>query len=183
MTISELYNAINSENPHFPVIRMLEGVEIFENYLNAGMIARFISAQHDGDDVIRFDLVVTEFDEFNTQFEHNNYYDKHGVPCLTARESDNYLESFPVFVDLDLDIDDVFELVSSETVKELNDPFKTFQNALRAAQSKRPSVYSSYSLETVDSLAVFLFMKGDNVSPLAIATRGCLEALSDKGKN
>lgn len=179
MTLSELFSAVNSDNPIQPVIRMLEGVDIFEDYLEAGMAARVVGADHDGDDVIGVDLVLTEFDEYNRQFETSCYYDENGTPCLTARESGNYSERMKVFIDTNLDLSGIFELLGDNEQTMLVDPKKTFNSSLRVAQGKRPSELSSYSLANVNDLALHLFIAGDNASPLAIATRGYLKSLSN----
>lgn len=176
MLISTLFSTVNSENPAHPVIRMLEQVAIFENYLEPGMLARVVGMRHDGDDVLIADLVLTEFDDYNKQFETNHYYDKNGVPCLTARESGNFSETLALYLDLEMDAEKVFELIPSEAVAEFTDPITSFERVLSEAQAKNRHELGCYSLSSLRELAMHLFMKGDVKSPLAVATRSCLSA-------
>lgn len=75
-----------------PVVTFQKPIEDMEGYLEAGMRGRLVASneQRGG----RFEIYVdlTEFDNFNKQFESANYYDKSGVPCLTARQAGNYKE-------------------------------------------------------------------------------------------
>lgn len=79
------------------IIQFTSKIEDMEAYPEAGMRARIVSIDekdthmkdlHDHMYIITFDY--SEFDEFNEQFESANYYDKHGVACLTAREAKMY---------------------------------------------------------------------------------------------
>ena len=176
MSVSELYTAVNSINPVQPVIRVLEGIETFEGYLEPGMVARVVGAKLDGDDVIIFDLVLTEFEEHNKQFEKANYFDKNGEACLNAREANCYSEEMKIFTDKGLDSGFFAEYLNQKDENSLKDPVKTFELTLQKAKSKNPSSFGQFSINNIKDLALFLFLKSENASPLAIATRSCIKS-------
>jgi hypothetical protein len=79
------------------VVQFTQKIEDMESYPEGGMRARIVSLNEkdthmkDPRDhlyVIEFDY--SEFDEFNENLEKSNYYDKHGIACLTAREANMY---------------------------------------------------------------------------------------------
>lgn len=99
-----------------PVVTFRPSVLVYENYMEPGMRGRLVSISNERDDMFRLLIDFTEFDEFNQQFESRNYYDKNGVPCLTARESGYYKGSGHIYVDNDSEVD-FFEIEESERLK------------------------------------------------------------------
>lgn len=75
-----------------PVVTFTAHVLDMEIYLEPGMRGRLVSASHRHDGMFKLEVDLTEFDEFNKQFESANYFDKAGVACLTAREAGYYPE-------------------------------------------------------------------------------------------
>lgn len=74
-----------------PVVRFTSVIEDIEGYLEAGMMARITKVtEPDTDGVFQVFYDLSEFDEYNRQFEKANYYDSNMVPCLTAREKGYY---------------------------------------------------------------------------------------------
>ena len=78
------------------VVTFTKNIEDMEAYPEAGMKARIARIDvdtsstdlHDHMYTITFDY--SEFDQFNTQFESANYYNRDHVACLTAREANMY---------------------------------------------------------------------------------------------
>lgn len=75
-----------------PVVTFMKPFDNMEGYLEAGMRGRLAGVGNQHDDMFRLHIDLTEFDDFNKQFESANYFDDHGKPCLTARESGYYKE-------------------------------------------------------------------------------------------
>lgn len=70
-----------------PVVTFKAPVLDKEGYLETGMRGRLVAVSHEHDDMFKLHVDLSEFDDFNRQFESANYYDKDGVPRLTAREA------------------------------------------------------------------------------------------------
>lgn len=75
-----------------PVVTFQQPIQDMEGYLEAGMRGRLMAVSNQRDDMFQLHVDLTEFDDFNKQFESANYYDKSGVACLTARQSGYYKE-------------------------------------------------------------------------------------------
>lgn len=81
-----------------PVVTFAKPVEDQESYLEGGMRGRLVGVLRDEEEYISLAVDLTEFDEFNKQYEKANYYDKSGVARLTAREAGFYKPSESVYV-------------------------------------------------------------------------------------
>lgn len=66
-------------------------IEDAESYPEPGMRAMALRYTQDSDpEVCRVEFDFSAFDEHNKALESANYYDKKGVPCLTARQAGSY---------------------------------------------------------------------------------------------
>jgi len=89
-----------------PVVTFKAPILDKEGYLEAGMRGRLVAVSNEHDDMFKLHVDLSEFDEFNRQFESANYYDKDRVPRLTARESGFYKEpKDEVYVGNDEEVD------------------------------------------------------------------------------
>lgn len=61
-----------------------------EDYPEAGMRAKLLSATSDGDGIIIVTVDYTPFEAHNATLESANYFDARGNPTLTAREAGFY---------------------------------------------------------------------------------------------
>ena len=89
------------------VIEFTKGIEADEGYADAHNDVRQDEMVH----VLYVDY--SEFDEHNQKFEQNTYYDKDGVPCLSARQAGYYHPQDHIYIGTDLHavlIDPVTEL-------------------------------------------------------------------------
>jgi hypothetical protein len=80
-------------------IQFTSDIEEMEAYPEGGMCARIvdiiahdISSEDLQDHLYKIVFDYSEFDQFNVHLEASNYYDKHGIACLTAREANMYKE-------------------------------------------------------------------------------------------
>lgn len=73
-----------------PVVTFTAAVLDKESYLEAGMRGRLVATSAGRNDMFKLYIDLSEFEDFNRQFESANYYDKNGVPRLTAREAGFY---------------------------------------------------------------------------------------------
>lgn len=88
-----------------------------ESYVEPGMRAVLTRFRFDSDpDVCVLTVDYTPFDEFNKKFEQPNYYDKHGDPCLTAREAGQYSTTEDLFFMANDPLDGLLQLQESKTV-------------------------------------------------------------------
>lgn len=102
------------------VIEFTKGIEADEGYADAHMRARLTGYIYNRHNDVRQDEMVhvlyvdySEFDEHNQKFEQNTYYDKDGVPCLSARQAGYYHPQDHIYIGTDLHavlIDPVTEL-------------------------------------------------------------------------
>ncbi len=81
-----------------PVVTFTKRVEDQESYLEGGMRGRLIAVMRNEEEYISLAVDLTEFDDFNRQYEKANYYDKSGVARLTAREAGFYKPVESVYV-------------------------------------------------------------------------------------
>lgn len=89
-----------------PVVTFTAPILDKEGYLEAGMRGRLVAVSNEHDDMFKLHVDLSEFDDFNRQFESANYYDKDGVPRLTARESGFYkAPKDEIYVDNNEDVD------------------------------------------------------------------------------
>ncbi len=87
----------------FPVVTFTKDIVNCEGYFEPGMRGRLRSVRNSGDDVVIFTVDLSEFEEFNKQFETANYYDKNHVACLNAREAGLYNVKEQYYADCDLE--------------------------------------------------------------------------------
>lgn len=77
-------------------IQFKEAITEIDAYPEPGMRARIVSIEpvevknDPAYDVYKIIFDYSEFDDFNTNFESSNYYDKRGQACLTARQAGFY---------------------------------------------------------------------------------------------
>jgi hypothetical protein len=78
-------------------IQFTKKIEDMEAYPENGMRARIVSIDESDthspslhDHMYRITFDYSEFDDYNKALESSNYYDRMGVPCLTAREAGMY---------------------------------------------------------------------------------------------
>lgn len=90
-----------------------KAIEEGEGYLERGMRARLTGVADMGDDIFVFTADVTPFAAHNKGLESANYFDKAGIPTLTASESGHYPEGGieRVYCDKDPDIGSLFVLL------------------------------------------------------------------------
>ena len=101
-----------------PVVTFKHDVLNFECFCEPGMRAQITSCVFDSLDMIKIVVDYTQFEEFNKQFETSNYYDEHGVACLTAREADQYENTETIYFMIDHDdLDSVLEVEQSAMMK------------------------------------------------------------------
>ncbi len=72
------------------VVSFLAPVLNKEVYLEPGMKGRLAGISDRDDEIFMLQIDLSEFDEFNKQFESANYFDKNGNACLTARQAGYY---------------------------------------------------------------------------------------------
>lgn len=89
-----------------PVVTFKPPIDDKECYLEPGMRGRLVLVTDKHDDIFKLQVDLTEFDDFNRQFESANYFDKNGQACLTAREA-GYLKApqEDIYVGLDDEVD------------------------------------------------------------------------------
>lgn len=106
------------ENLVGKTIQFTDKVLLYEVYAEPGMkavVSGFIYNMYedlpDSKDVCHaVYMTYTKFDEFNKKKEPKDYFDKNGVPCLTAREANLYQEVDDVnYFDKDLPFEVVEE--------------------------------------------------------------------------
>lgn len=108
------------------IVEFTPRIEEMEAYAETGIRARILSITAEGTSrkeldehiyIIKFDY--SEFDEFNTRYETANYYDKNGVPCLTARQSGFYNPQEKIYFGTPLKwpFEDYFNVVDSKTAE------------------------------------------------------------------
>lgn len=113
------------------IVRFLPSIEDMEGYAEPEMMARIVGIKekdtnspslHDHLYEITFDF--TEFEGHNLSFESANYYDKNGVPCLTARQANFYEPKETVYFGSPLlwPFEKYFEVIDGEA-KKLVDEF------------------------------------------------------------
>lgn len=91
MTILEIAKRIISDSTISPnEIQFTKKAEDLESYPEEGMRALLVGARIIDEDVVVLTMDYRKFDEFNKTIESSNYYDKSGVPRLTAREAGCY---------------------------------------------------------------------------------------------
>ena len=89
-----------------PVVTFKAPILDKEGYLETGMRGRLVAVSNEHDDMFKLHVDLSEFDDFNRQFESANYYDKDGVPRLTAREAGFYkVPKDELYVGNDEDVD------------------------------------------------------------------------------
>lgn len=88
-----------------PVVTFGKSVEDQESYLEAGMRGRLVGVLRDEHEYISLAVDLTEFDDFNRQYEKANYYDKSGVARLTAREAGFYKPTESVYMGPDDEVE------------------------------------------------------------------------------
>jgi len=107
-----------------PVVTFKDRIEDSESYAEPGMRARVMSAKGpDSDSVLSIEFDFDAFDEHNRLFERANYYDKHGVPRLTAREAGQYKGRDSIYFELDQLLDGLM-IVEAESQVALFEEFK-----------------------------------------------------------
>lgn len=72
------------------VVTFLSPVLDKEAYLEPGMRGRLAGISDLNGEIFKLQVDLSEFDEFNKQFESSNYFDKNGHACLTARQVGYY---------------------------------------------------------------------------------------------
>lgn len=91
MTGAELAQLVSDGSQ--PVVTFKPPILEQEGYLEAGMRGRLVAVSNEPDGIVKFRVDLAEFDDFNRAFESANYFDKAGVPCLTAREAGYYKDA------------------------------------------------------------------------------------------
>ena len=90
-----------------------ERIEDFEVYPENGMKARIEACRRTGDGCVMMVFDYTEFDRHNAALESANYYDKMGVPCLTARQAGMYSATGdPIYFEADEDPGEYFQRIA-----------------------------------------------------------------------
>ncbi|MGG2091293.1 hypothetical protein AB1283_00820 [Bacillus sp. S13(2024)] len=89
-----------------PVIEFNKETWSLEYDPDIGMRARAITVTYDGDGVWKVGCDLSEFEEYNRQFETKSYYDKNGNASLSWRETSLYPKNkiYDVYIDEDYDI-------------------------------------------------------------------------------
>jgi len=110
-----------------PVVKFTDRIEDCESYLDSGMKARVGKivwkesfAEVDGGDMYEITFDVSDFLDYNANYERNNWYDKAGIPCLTATEAgegpkNGIVEVF--LMELPDKYGDYFEIVEDDGTK------------------------------------------------------------------
>lgn len=85
-----------------PVITFIKGCEEMEGYAEPGMRARVtgVLSFDPSEDLAKIAVDYGEFDAFNRPFEGANYFDKPGLPPLTAREAGHYEPNGALYLSL-----------------------------------------------------------------------------------
>lgn len=81
-------NCFRYKEPPWQLLSLIEK----EGYLEAGMRGRLIGVSNERHNMFLLHIDLTEFEDFNRQFESKNYFDKDGVPRLSAREAGYHKE-------------------------------------------------------------------------------------------
>ena len=81
---------MNSKDLNGKYIQFTKQVEVLETSLEENMIAKVINAQNNSDIVLKLQLDIESFTEYNKSFMTANYYDKGGQPRLTAIEAEEW---------------------------------------------------------------------------------------------
>jgi len=63
-----------------PAVTFKAPILDMEGYLETGMRGRLVAVSNEHDDMFKLHIDLSEFDDFNRQFESANYYDKNRVP-------------------------------------------------------------------------------------------------------
>ena len=82
-----------------PVVQFKKKIEDQESCLDPNMKGRVVGYNDESEEgytCLVFEIDLSEFEEYNEQFQVRNYYDKNGIPCLTAKEAGFYrnMETF-----------------------------------------------------------------------------------------
>lgn len=89
-------------------------IEDLESYPEGSMRGTIVLATEHHDEIVKITFDYTKYDAHNAPLEKQNYYDKNGVPNLTAREAGQYK---PVevlyFMETDL-VEDYFSEVKND---------------------------------------------------------------------
>ena len=95
-----------------PVVEFAAGIDSNESFAEKGMRARALSVRDQDPEVIRIEFDYAEFEGLNLPMQSSNYYDKKGVPCLTAQQANFYKPQEHMYVDHGENLADLFILVS-----------------------------------------------------------------------
>jgi len=99
-------------------VEFLPGVADLECYAETGMRAVIVSCRDVDNDVFRMGFDFRPFDAHNAALESANYYDKNGIPSLTARESGFYNPTTPeehIYFDADRGTLEYFKLIENDS--------------------------------------------------------------------
>lgn len=73
----------------FPVVTFTD-LSDYESILEPKQRGRLTAVKFKHDDILVFTVDLTDFEEFNKQFESNTYFDKNHNPVLSVREAGFY---------------------------------------------------------------------------------------------
>lgn len=106
-------------------IQFNKGIETSEMNAEPGMRATLISAvvENKQDNVIEVVFDYTLFEQFNMPLEVPNYYDKQGMPTLTAREAGHYEQKESYYFDGNDEVEGYFSLLDKDRVERLQKAF------------------------------------------------------------
>jgi hypothetical protein len=86
MKISDLRELIKSRGKI--TVKFIDGCQDWESCIDPGMIADVIKVgAPDFNEVVKIYFDLNPYDNINDSYMVRNYYDKNGVPILTAKES------------------------------------------------------------------------------------------------
>jgi len=108
-------------NGYRPVVRFKKHIEDVESYFEGFMKARIVNVGHLDDDAFSFVFNVSEFNDYNAEYESSDYYDTMGVPRLTATEANmhpcrNHMCE-TVYFATDATVEGWFEIVSDASTE------------------------------------------------------------------
>lgn len=98
-----------------PVVTFNKRVEGKYCYAESHMRARVIGAEFCHDDVIKFKVDYSEFEEFNKAYESAKYYDDKVYPTLTARQAGRYKVTEIIYEGADSEV--CFDVEESNRLK------------------------------------------------------------------
>lgn len=94
-------------------VECLDRCDDLEAYPERGMRLTIVGVTPHHDDVTVLRVSYEKYDQFNTAFESSNYYDKQGVPQLTARQAGMYKVNDTLYVGTDEDPNKYFKQIES----------------------------------------------------------------------